>query len=99
MGLPQDNAEGYRDGSPITHAKGLEGDLLLIYGTGDDNTHYQNMEVLVDELVAHGKQFEMMAYPNRRHGLSQGRNTLRHLYSMMERFLMEHVEPGAVASE
>ena len=48
MGLPADNPEGYKQGSPITHAGGLKGNLLLIHGTGDDNVHYQNCEALVE---------------------------------------------------
>ena len=51
MGLPQDNAEGYREGSPITHAHQLRGNLLLVHGTGDDNGHYQGTEMLMNELI------------------------------------------------
>ena len=94
MGRPQDNPDGYRDGSPITFAGQLEGDLLLIHGTGDDNVHYQNTEALVDELVRHGKPFQMMAYPNRSHGIGEGRGTRKHLYSLMTRFLREHLPAG-----
>ena len=94
MGLPDDNEEGYRNGSPVNHAKNLAGDLLLIHGTGDDNVHYQNLEVLVDELVAHGKQFDMMAYPNRSHGISEGEGTTMHLYTLLTDYLHEHLEPG-----
>lgn len=94
MGLPQDNPEGYIDGSPITHAHRLQGDLLLVYGTGDDNTHYQNCEALVDELIAHGKHFSMMAYPNRTHAMSEGRNTRLHYYQTLARFLIGNMPPG-----
>ena len=86
MERPQDNPEGFRDGSPITHAHRLEGDLLLIYGTGDDNCHYQNCEALIDELVKHGKMFEVMPYPNRTHGIHEGEGTTAHLYTKMARF-------------
>ena len=95
MGLPSDNVAGFRDGSPVTHARNLEGDLLLAYGTGDDNCHYQNCEALVDELVRHDKAFDMQIYPNRTHSISQGANTRRHLYKRMTRYLEEHVAPGA----
>ena len=94
MGLPDDNAEGYTKGSPITHASSLEGDLLLIHGTGDDNVHYQGFELLVNELIEHGKLFEMMAYPNRSHGISEGEGTSLHLRRTMTRFLEEHLEAG-----
>ncbi len=91
MGLPETNPDGFRDGSPITFAKNLEGDLLLIHGTADDNVHYQNCDVLVDELVTHGKQFSLMAYPGRAHGLRERNNTRRHLFEMMTTFLEERL--------
>ena len=94
MGLPDDNAKGYAEGSPITHAQKLEGDLLLIHGTGDDNVHYQGSELLVNELITHGKLFEMMSYPNRSHGISEGEGTTLHLRRTMTRFLEEHLEAG-----
>jgi dipeptidyl-peptidase-4 len=91
MGLPADNPEGFRDGSPVTHAAGLQGKLLIAYGTGDDNCHYQNCEVLVNELVRLNKPFAQVSYPNRSHALDEGPNTKLHLYSTMTRFLHEHL--------
>ena len=91
MGLPKDNPEGYRDGSPITHAKNLKGNLLLVHGTGDDNVHYQNSEALVNELILHNKPFTMMAYPNRGHSIRAGENTKLHLYSLLTRYLLENL--------
>ena len=87
MGLPKQNVEGYRKGSPINHAHKLKGDLLLIYGSGDDNCHYQNCEALVDKLVSHNKHFSMMVYPNRTHSINEGKNTKLHLYGLMTEFL------------
>jgi len=87
MGLPQDNAEDYRNGSPITHAAGLKGNLLLVHGTGDDNCHYQGTEKLMNRLIELNKPFTAMAYPNRSHSVDEGANTSRHLYSLMTRFL------------
>ena len=57
MGLPQENADGYRDGSPINFAEGLRGNLLIVHGSGDDNVHYQGTERLVNALVAANKPF------------------------------------------
>ena len=91
MGLPDDNEEGFRDGSPITFAHQLEGNLLLIHGTGDDNVHYQGTEKLINELIKHNKQFSMMAYPNRSHSISESQNTSRHLYTLMWRYLRENL--------
>ncbi len=91
MGLPSENAEGYKNGSPITFAGQLEGNLLLIHGTADDNVHYQCAEALVNELIKHDKHFSMMAYPNRSHAIKEGENTEHHLYSLMTRFLQENL--------
>lgn len=91
MGLPDDNAEGYKNGSPITFAGQLQGHLLLVHGTADDNVHYQNCEALVNKLVEHDKPFAMMAYPNRTHGIGEGRNTTVHLYSLLTRYLQENL--------
>jgi dipeptidyl-peptidase-4 len=94
MGLPDDNADGYKNGSPITFAKDLKGRLLIVHGTGDDNVHYQGFELLVNALVAANKDFSMMAYPNRSHGITEGQGTTLHLYTMFTRFLNDKLPPG-----
>lgn len=91
MGLLESNVEGFREGSPINFAKQLEGNLLLIHGTGDDNCHYQTTEMLIDELIAHNKQFSMMAYPNRTHSIKERKNTTRHLRELMTRYLLQNL--------
>nr|WP_315382173.1 S9 family peptidase [uncultured Sphingomonas sp.] len=97
MGLPEDNKDGYRNGSPITFADRLQGNLLLIHGTGDDNVHYQNQEQLADRLIRANRQFTMMAYPDRTHGIYEGENTTLHLYTLMTRYLETNLPPGGVA--
>ncbi len=94
MGLPQENLEDFVKGSPITYAKNLEGNLLLVHGTGDDNVHYQNAESLINELIKHNKQFQVMPYPNRSHGIYEGANTTRHLYSLLMQYLKRTTPPG-----
>jgi len=94
MGLPDDNAAGYRDGSPITHAHNLAGNLLLIHGSGDDNCHYQNCEHLINELIKHNKMFSMMEYPMRSHSINERENTTRHLRELMTRYLNDNLPPG-----
>jgi dipeptidyl-peptidase-4 len=94
MGLPDDNAAGFRDGSPITFAKNLKGNLLIVHGSGDDNVHFQNFEALVNELVANNKHFTMMEYPNRSHGIYEGRGTSRHLYELFTWYLNQNLPPG-----
>jgi len=95
MGLPGDDPEGFKNGSPVTFAENLRGNLLLVHGTGDDNVHYQNSELLINALIKANKPFTMMAYPNRSHGISEGVNTRRHLYELLTRFLYENIPPGA----
>ncbi|WP_234733597.1 S9 family peptidase [Tellurirhabdus bombi] len=95
MGLPQENREDFVAGSPVTYAKNLRGNLLYIHGTGDDNVHYSNAEVLINELIKHNKQFQVMPYPNRTHGISEGAGTNQHLRTLFTRYLKEHCPPGA----
>lgn len=90
MQTPQLNPEGYRDGSPMTYADQIEGDYLLVHGTGDDNVHFQNSVELVNKLVAEGVQFQTMYYPNRSHGIYGG-NTRSHLYKMLNNFILENL--------
>jgi dipeptidyl-peptidase-4 len=94
MGLPQDNAEGYRVGSPINFADGLRGKLLLVHGSGDDNVHYQGTELLVNRLIELGKPFDFMTYPGRTHAIVEGPGTAYHLYSLLTRYLEEHLPPN-----
>lgn len=91
MGLPEDNFEDFISGSPATYASGLQGDLLYIHGTGDDNVHYQNAEVLINALIKENKHFDLMIYPNRTHGIYEGENTTMHLYGTMTKYLDEHL--------
>ena len=94
MGLPSENADGYRLGSPITFAHQLEGNLLIVHGTGDDNVHYQGTEALINVLIGANKQFTMMAYPNRSHGINEGPNTTRHLFYLLTDYLNRNLPPG-----
>jgi dipeptidyl-peptidase-4 len=94
MGLPQDNAEDFKQGSPITFANGLKGDLLIVHGSGDDNVHYQGTERLINKLILLNKQFQMMEYPNRTHSISEGENTTRHLYGLLTNYLTTHLTAG-----
>jgi dipeptidyl-peptidase-4 len=94
MGLPSTNARGYHDGSPINFAANLADPLLIIHGSGDDNVHFQGTEMLVDKLVAAGKPFQFMDYPNRTHALSEGKGTLEHRFTLMLNFFETHMPPG-----
>jgi dipeptidyl-peptidase-4 len=94
MGLPQENREDFVKGSPITYAKNLKGNLLYIHGTGDDNVHYANAEMLINELVKYNKQFQLMSYPNRTHGISEGEGTSLHLSTLYTEYLKKYCPPG-----
>ena len=94
MGLPQENVEDFVAGSPITYAKNLQGNLLYIHGTGDDNVHYANAEMLINELIKHGKLFQFMPYPNRSHGIGEGEATTAHLRMVYTNFLKTYCPPG-----
>lgn len=95
MGLPQEDMENYIKGSAVTYAKNLKGNLLFIHGTGDDNVHYDNAELMLNELIKYGKQFQFMSYPNRSHGLSEGQGTFKHLSNLYSDYLRKYCPPGA----
>ncbi len=95
MDTPQNNPEGYKYGSPITYAEGLKGNLLLIHGTGDDNVHYQNYEMLVNKLVEYNKLFWAITYPMRTHSLREGKGTSKHLEMTQEAFWLKNLPAGA----
>ncbi|NCI47932.1 S9 family peptidase [Sediminibacterium soli] len=99
MGLPQENREDFVNGSPVTHAKNLRGHLLYVHGTGDDNVHYNNAEMLINELIANGKQFQLMSYPNRTHGISEGKGTTAHLQQLYTDYLKMWCPPGGRQKE
>ncbi|MBV7269275.1 S9 family peptidase [Winogradskyella luteola] len=86
MTTPQENPSGYDENSPINHVDKLEGDFLLIHGSGDDNVHLQNTMRMVEALVQADKQFEWMIYPDKNHGIYGG-NTRLHLYKKMTNFI------------
>ena len=94
METVETNPDGYRVSAPINYAEGLEGDLLIIHGTGETNTHLEIVEGLVDRLVELGKTFDYTAYPNRNHGLSEGAGTVLHVRMLMVRYLLDHLPPG-----
>jgi dipeptidyl-peptidase-4 len=84
MGLPKDNARAYDD-SAVGAASNLHGSLLLVHGTSDDNVHFQNTVQMTDALIRAGKQFRLMVYPDKTHGIA-GTGTSTQLYHMMEDF-------------
>jgi dipeptidyl-peptidase-4 len=94
MGPPAETLEDYVKGSPITYAKNLKGNLLYIHGTADDNVHYQNAELLLNELIKYNKIFQFMAYPNRTHSISEGEGTFVHLQTLYTNYLKTYCPPG-----
>lgn len=90
MGLPTDNADGYRNNAPITHANHLQGKLLLIYGSADDNVHPQNSMVFCEALVQANKKFDLMQYTNKNHNIYGG-NTSRHLYNKIFDYIKDNL--------
>ncbi len=92
--LPQDHPDEYKASSPVTFANQLKGSLLVVHGSGDDNVHYQGTEELINALVAANKDFRMMVYPNRSHGIYEGAGTRRHLYGLLTNYLNEKLPAG-----
>jgi dipeptidyl-peptidase-4 len=94
MGLPQENEAVYREGSALTFADRLRGNLLVVHGSGDDNVHYQGTERLVNALVAANRPFTLMVYPNRSHCICEGEGTDLHLFSLLTRYLEQNLPAG-----
>jgi dipeptidyl-peptidase-4 len=91
------NPDGYERSAPINFAEGLKGKLLIITGSGETNTHIQIIEGLVDRLVELGKPFDYMVYPNRDHGLREGRGSEVHVRMLILRYLLENLPSGPSA--
>ena len=94
MSTPAKNVDGYRTGSAIHFVEGFKGKLLLIHGTADDNVHYQATELLINELIAQDKQFEMLIYPGRSHSISERANTRPHLMKAVTDYFHQHLPVG-----
>jgi dipeptidyl-peptidase-4 len=91
MGQPKNNPEGYEKSATTKYANNLKGKLLIIHGTLDDNVHFQNTVQLVNELINKNKQFSVMIYPNRDHGI-RGDNARRHIFTLITNFLLENLK-------
>jgi dipeptidyl-peptidase-4 len=95
MQSPQENPLGYDENSPLNFAHLLSGDLLIIHGTGDDNVHVQNSMQMANALITANKDFDFFVYPDRSHGISEGKNTRVHLYRKMSKFIHESIGKSA----
>jgi len=98
LGLPQDSPKAYEQSSAINFAEGLRGSLLVMHGSGDDNVHFQGFELLVNKLISLGKQFDMRVYPQRTHGIFEGRGTSQDVYTNILGYFEEHLPPIAVSA-
>jgi len=91
MGLPQDDSKAYEQSSAINFTSGLRGDLLIMHGSGDDNVHFQGFELLVNNLISLGKNFDMRVYPGRTHGLVEGPGTAPDVYANILGYFETHL--------
>ncbi len=83
MGLPQDNAEGYKNSAPLNFAPDLKGRLLEVHGTSDDNVHLQNTIQMINKLINAGMQFDLQLYPGKTHGIA-GAAARTHLFHRIQ---------------
>ena len=90
MALPQNIGSGYDDNSPINFVKDIKGKYLIVHGTGDDNVHFQNSVMMVNEMIKNNIPFDSEFYPNRNHGIYGGATRL-HLYTKMTEFILENL--------
>jgi dipeptidyl-peptidase-4 len=94
MGNPLETKADYLKGSAISYAARLQGNLLYVHGSGDDNVHFGNAEMLVNELVKYNKTFQLMEYPNRTHNINEGPGTTEHLQNLFKNYLNAHCPGG-----
>lgn len=92
MRTPKENKEGYDNGSAIVNANKLNGRLLLIHGTADDNVHLRNMIRYTHALNQANKEFEMALYPDSNHSIYHGSNTRFHLFTRIAKFFIENLK-------
>lgn len=91
MRTPNENTDGYKNSAPINHASNLQGDLLIVSGTADDNVHMSNTMEMVGALIKADKQFDMMIYPNQNHSI-RGENSRYHIYTLVCNFYKEKLQ-------
>ncbi len=92
MGLPSENEDGYRDSSPLNFAGDLHGKLLEVHGTSDDNVHLQNTIQMTNAFINAGKQFQLMLYPRKTHGIA-GKVTRSDLFHRIEDHFEQNLAP------
>ena len=90
MGTPQENPEGYRDASPVNFAAGLQGKLLIVHATGDDNVHFANTVELAEKFVDAEKYAEYQIYAGRGHGISDAAARI-HIFNRVTQFFVENL--------
>ena len=94
MGLLGPNEAKYLAASPVSHAAGLKGHLLLVHGSGDDNVHFQGSQRMLNNLIVLNKSVDFMEYPNRSHCICEGQGTTLHVYSLLTRYLLTNLPAG-----
>ena len=90
MRTPQENKKGYDENAPLNYADKIKGKFLIIHGTADDNVHFQNSVMMIDEMIKKNIDFESGYYPNKNHSINGG-NTSFHIYSKMTKFILKNL--------
>ena len=90
MRTPQENKKGYDENAPLNYVDKIKGKFLIIHGTADDNVHFQNSVMMIDEMIKKNIDFESGYYPNKNHSINGG-NTSFHIYSKMTKFILNNL--------
>ncbi len=90
MRTPQENKKGYDENAPLSFTSNIRGKFLIVHGTADDNVHFQNSVMMVDEMIKKNVDFESGYYPNKSHGI-RGGNADFHVYSKMTKFIVANL--------
>jgi dipeptidyl-peptidase-4 len=97
MGLPADDADGYRDFSVVNSASDLKGRLLIAHGTGDDNVHFENTVQLVQRLIDAGIPYDLQIFPRKTHSIA-GPEAQTQLFSRILAQFETYLKPDSLAA-
>lgn len=90
MRRPDENEEGYYNGSALNYIDMLKGNMLIIHGLADDNVHFQHTAELITKIKEENKNISMFIYPNENH-LMRGKNALYHVYNQATKFILNNL--------
>lgn len=91
MGLPQENAQGYEDGSVMHHVSNIQGKLMLVHGMIDENVHFRHTARLINALISARKPYDLLAFPDERHMPRKVADKV-YMEELVSQYFVEHLK-------